>query len=385
MKVLFIAWPLIGHYIPLLSLNARLRGSGVETAFLVPGPFQGLLRLAGANVLKTQFGGLSEELQAYREFAPDVVVDDGGIWTGHATRLTKVKRVALQRTGSFPGYVQRNESHQNSGGRLSEFVAAMPDVTYLGLEQPRTFSDLLKADINIVPGISSIEPLPESLRDDPAWLYSGPLLVDDSFIIRLAPLLSQGVAGRNSADPSALRRFYEATRGRRKIFVTMGTVAQSYAPLLEALRRLLREGYALTCTFELPNLSAAERELCYYAPYLPLNFVCSNSDLVIHHCGSGTYHYPLLHGIPSIAVGTQCYDRDDVAARLQELGAARYLPSPAEEPDFVNLFEKMLRDYTDEESALVRETKARISILRAQIEETARSFDFESVLRRVTA
>jgi hypothetical protein len=113
-----------------------------------------------------------------------------------------------------------------------------------------------------------------------------------------------------------------------------------------------------------------------------MHFVCARADLMVHHCGSGTYHYPLLHGLPSITVGTQKYDRDDVAVRLEELGVSVHIPAPEECQRFVETFKSAVRRYFDPSGELMSWTKDQIETLRLEIERTVSAFDFAEVLRR---
>ena len=42
-------------------------------------------------------------MRAYKKFGPDVVVDDANPGTGLASALARITRLAIQRTGMFPG------------------------------------------------------------------------------------------------------------------------------------------------------------------------------------------------------------------------------------------------------------------------------------------
>ncbi len=65
---------------------------------------------------------------------------------------------------------------------------------------------------------------------------------------------------------------------------------------------------------------------------------CSHVDFMVHHCGSGTYSYQLMHQVPAIILGSRLYDRDEIAIRLNELGAACYLSADLEEGFFFFFF-----------------------------------------------
>src|SRR5262249_26023457 len=119
MKVLFIPCSgAISHIIPLLVLYRMLSGTIAEGVFLAVGRMHPLLKKLGFNVLDIDhngyYTGIRTEIMAYQRYKPDVVVDDASVTTGYATRLTGIPRVAIQRTGVFPGGIPRNKNHRHS-------------------------------------------------------------------------------------------------------------------------------------------------------------------------------------------------------------------------------------------------------------------------------
>src|SRR5947209_20161858 len=170
MRVLFV--PMAGggpaHLIPLLALNKMLAGDpSFETAFLVPRTLHEYLGRFGVEVVDVDYrgwfrNGFRTEMLAYNRLSPAVVVDDTSISTAFASRLAKIPRVTIQRTGSFPLGTPRNKNHRH----ILRFVdlKKLPDVTFLGLRQPTSFADLFEAELKIVPGVRSIEVLPPQLQ-----------------------------------------------------------------------------------------------------------------------------------------------------------------------------------------------------------------------------
>lgn len=391
MKVLFVPMPEGGpaHLIPLLALNRMVKDPSVETAFLLRRSHHELIRQLGVNVLGIDHrnftdNGFRTELRAYRVFSPDVVVDDASLTTGYATAFANLPRIAIQRTGMFPGDKARNPSHGHSIKFLGDFKD-LPDVSFLGLRQHQTFADFFKAKTKIVPGIPSLEVLPEELQDDPSYNFAGPLLLDDLLISQFGQLQP------GSLDLDALKRFdplaefFEKHRGRRVVYLTFGTMAQASAPIFESIRHLLDEDIAVVSSIKPEGLDARQQELYYFGSYLPMHLICSNVDLMIHQCGSGTYHYPILHNVPAVTIGTQCFDREHVALRLEECGVSVHLPAPNECEDFVKLFKDTVAKYFDATGAFMAEKKRRLAALNEKIEQTSAAFDFESVLRKTVA
>lgn len=390
MRVLFIPQAEGGpaHIIPLMALNRMLTSPSVETAFLVPQFIHKFLKQFGVNVLDIdqqgwETNGFRSEVRAYKMFSPDVVVDDASLTTLFATAFGRVARVAIQRTGIFPGYRPRNRSHRHSMNAID--VSKLPDVTFLGLRQPTTFTDLFNAELKIVPGIKSIEVLPSDFQDDPTYVYSGPLLMDDYLMekVGLQDLWTSDdcLDISNCQEFGSIEKFFAAHRHRKIVYATFGTMAKIYDKVRECIHFLLDSGIAVVTTIKLQELSPQQRELYYYARYLPMHLVCSRVDLVIHQCGSGTYHYPLMHERPSITIGTGCYDREDVAWRLEELGVSVHLPAPEECEDFIEVFKRHLRRFFDEPRDVSLRRKERLAALNEEIERTTAAFDFEEVLR----
>lgn len=384
MRVLFVPFRgRLAHILPLVALNKMLANTSIESAFLVPRQQHAMLRESGVQVLDIDYQGFRTEIPAYKKYAPDVVVDDASITTGAATLLTGVTRIAIQRTGMFPGDVPRNPTHRHSMAiSTADLKSKWAGLAHLGLPEPKVFSDLFQAPYKIVPGIPSIEVLPAALQNDPTYFFSGPLVMDDYLVNNLGSGNKNHFSLSDSKNFAPLQKFFERNRGRKRIYVTFGTVAQPTHEVHECLQFLIDNGISVVSSIKLDNLNEAQQELYYHATYLPMHYVCSNVDLMVHQCGSGTYQYPLMHEVPSIIVGTQCYDRDDVGMRLDELGTAIYLPGPAENENFAGDFKEAIEQYFEESGRFIKEKKKNLAALHQEVERTVNDFDFEYVLQR---
>lgn len=392
MKVLFVPLGEVSHVIPLISLWRRLRGTPVESAFLVPRRQHDLVRRMGPEVLDLDHSHQFEaEMEAYRLFSPDVVVDDACLSTWYATERAGLPRVTVQRTGMFAGAAPRNPQLRHSmasprdPGVAYDAAVEIADVLQYaevagaGLPHPGTLADLFAATIKIVPGIPAIEVLPPALLEDDSYRFSGPLLVPDFYFETRADVATWTPRGGPDSY-GALTRFFEAARGRKVVYFTLGTVEPARAPIFDCVRRLLDRGLAVLASFEVPDLTPRQREAFFNALFLPSHYVCSRSDLMIHHCGSGTYHYPILHGLPTVTLSTGCYDRDDVAVRLEELGVSFHVAVPQADPGFPAALGGALDRLLDAPEDERRERQARILALRDEIERTSEAFDFPALL-----
>lgn len=376
MKVLFVPYhggP-ISHGIPLLALDRMLDDTDIETSFLIPGLAHQKMRDVGASVLNIDHYGFRTEMEAYGYFRPDVVVDDTSITTGYASALARLPRIAIQRTGIFPGATPGNPKHQHS---LGLDIKKISDVTMLKLAQPQSLSDLFQSPIKIIPGVRSVEVLPPHLQDDPSYFYSGPLLIEDYLIASHG-----GTSPNDSQQFDALQRFFDSNSNRKIVYATLGTVAQSSESVLNCLKFLLDNDTAIISSIKISSLNGNQQELYFYADYLPMHYVCSRVDLMIHHCGSGTYQYPIIHNLPAITIGTKCYDREDVAMRLQEVGASIHIAMPGECEDFAGAFKNAVDRYFESSGAFISETRKNLAALNAEVKETTSSFNFQSVLNK---
>ena len=381
MRVLFVPFPTapISHVLPLLALDTLLRDTDIETAFLLPRGGHPIVSQVADCVLDIDHQGFRTEMEAYAKFAPDVVVDDASPTTIYASTMTRTPRIAIQRTGMFPGAIPRHAHHRHSMGLQIE---QLPDVTFMGLKQPRTFAELFEAKIKIVPGIPTIEVLPPALQNDPSYVFAGPLIMPDYLVEQIGYLdnARRSPNGIEFKSFNPLLEFLASTREQRKVYITFGSVAKAMSTIFDCIRYLLDLGIVVITSIRVDELTDQQRSLYYHAVYLPLHLVCANVDLAIHHCGSATYHYPILHDLPAITIGTLCYDRDDVAMRLEELGVSEHIPAPEECSDFFERFRLSVDRYFDESTNLRQQRLNSIRQIKQGIATTSAVFDFEQVL-----
>jgi hypothetical protein len=382
MKILYVPFHEggVSHQIPLLALQRLVSDPSIQVTFLLPRIFHEFFRKNGLDYFDLDYdGSVHTEVEAYRKYRPDVVVDDWSLSTGFATSLTGVPRVTIQRISTFPGHVPYNKNHPHN---IAIDFSRYPDVTRLGLPQPQTLSDLFeRADMKIIPGIKSVEVLPEALRDDPTYVYCGPLLGDDYFVKDEIKGRAETTLDRfKSFD--ALQDFFDRHRSRKIVYFTFGSVAKATGRIHDCLRYMLDSDRAVVTNIKVEDLTAGRQGLYFRAKFLPMHFVCSNVDLMIHPCSTGAYHYPILHNVPSITIGTKHYDQEDAAIRLQELGASVHIPAPDECDDFVETFKATVEKYFDESTSFVESQKKVLASLNSEVRETASKFVYEDVLSR---
>lgn len=397
MKLLFIPSPSGGlaHLIPLLALRRLVVDDSWQSAFLLPQHMHGLVKEMGYEVLNLDhqpFGssGFRSEMRACHTFAPDVLIDDCGLTTGFTASLMHIARVTIQRTGIFPGGVARNPRHRHSLNLSDNDLRHLPDLTVMGLKQPTKMSDLFEAEAKIVPGVASIEVLPSALVGDASYYFSGPLLLEDYLAEPTSRADSVGASEKPAIRVPQLKsvenlrpvqEFLSNNQQRRRVYVTLGTEAKPTDAVRECICWMLDQGMAVITNVPLDTPGAAAQGHFHYAPYLPMHTICSTVDLMVHQCGSGTYQYSLLHCVPSITIGTQCYDREDVALTLEEAGVSVHIPDPREQANFAAALQGAVQRYFAQDEAGLKQAKARLKVLKREVDDTVAEFDFEKVVR----
>jgi len=370
----------------LVSLARLAAKLGHRSAFLLPGNFRELLGTKGRlldhlalPILPIDHQGwLRTELSAYDLFAPDVVVDDCSITTGFATKLTGLPRISLLRTGSFPQGVSRSGATRHS---LMD-VRAIPDARNMDLKLPLSLAELMSGDVHIIPGIPSIEVLPVAIREDPRFIHAGPLLIED-YLFGHAATPEVANTATEEKGFATLRRFLDAQGSRPVVYVTFGLIAKPTSVLHECMEYLLTNGFAVVTSVGDPELTVSHPARYYDAPFLPMHFVCARALFAVHHSGCATYHYPILHALPSITIGTGRCDRDDVGLRLGELGVAVHLPATAADREFVERFRTAVNALSSDGILRQRHVEAERA-LAAEILQVESEFDMAEVLQAAT-
>ena len=375
MRVLFIPYPdgIPSHGLPLLALR-RSCDQPIQGAFLLPRKYHHLGPLAGVDVLDHDFTGeLATELDAYRHYRPDVVIDDCNPATYYACAATRIPRVTVLRIAAFPGYTARNPHQAHTlpiADRVSRWVSAAVPAPAIG--------ELCSAGGHVIPAIAAIEPPTAPMIGNPRYAYAGPLNLPDDDTMRL-------MAGpaRAAEQDAELQRFLDLHAHRPLAFMTFG-IAQGFREEGRAcVRRLIESGFAVISTFSAGELDRAARPLHFWSGLVPLDLVCGRADVVIHQCGSGTYYYPLLHGTPTITLATGFVDREDIALRLEDLGVSVHVRESADPGVLAKAIVTAAHAWL-EQAALSR-YRAHVRPLQREIGDVSASFRIHDLLELAVA
>jgi hypothetical protein len=381
----------ISHLIPMYVLQQKyLRNNfGIKNQFLVNSNSQRFLTMQGVDCVPIDYGFEEElilsknllkinervvemEKEAYEIVNPSIIIEDTACFTPLIAEKNDIPRISIQRTGIFRSIDKRyrNDNHVHSFHKGSNFAKSV-NASNLYDSEISTFngSDLffleqyIKPKAKIIPGISSIECLPDDIENRESYFYSGPLLITD----------------KPSTDLSnRLDEFLNTNKQKPIVFITTGTIDRT--PIENFIEFFVKRNYAVitTCNCEINNKYKQE---IFYNKLFPLNYICGISNLVIHQCSASIYHYPIMNRVPSLTIGTQCYDREDIALRLQELGVSGHIPHPDDNPDYWNVFIELVNRF--EKNTLTNFYM--MDKLRTEINETMSNFEMQKVIEYALA
>ncbi|MGH1387213.1 hypothetical protein [Kordia sp.] len=383
----------LSHLIPLYVLHHKYlkNNTDVKNQFLVNNNVQNSLKMLSIDCVPMDYFGkeakelvlsndyskigeyiIEKEQEAYKKVKPKLVIEDNAFTSPLIAEKNNIPRISIQRTGIFRSIDKRdrNTNHVHSlqkGGIIKK--AKIPSNLYnsessILNDTNADFSKQYAAPkAKIIPGIPSIECLPDDIENRDSYFYSGPLIVMDKPSRNLTERLSE---------------FLSNNKKKPIVFITTGTVDKTLTE--NFIEFFLKRNYAVitTCNCE---INEKYEQAVFYNKLLPLHYICSISNLVIHQCGSGMYHYPIMNRVPSLTISTQCYDREDIALRLQKLGISGHIPHPGDNANYWDIFIEMVEKF--EKNTLV--DFYTMDKLRTEIDETMSNFQMEKVIQYALA
>ena len=308
---------------------------------------------------------LDMEQSAFKTVQPDIIIEDTSFSSPLLAEKNNIPRISIHRTGFFRSIpnTKRNTKHTHSVDPHNQLtLLKSKEKSHKTIEEKNDqeiIHDYLHAKAKIIPGIPLIEKLPDDIPNRDSYFYSGPLNLEDNL--------------SDNEFIDSVHTFIEQNKDRKKVFLSTGLIAQE--DISAIIESLLEKGYAVISTVNYKP-SFIYKSQFFSNSFFPLNFICNKVDLVIHHCGSGMYHYPLLNEKPVITIGTTSYDREDVALRLEELGVSKHTPSSIDNPDFLNIFNSHLKDF---ETSKLCDFEA-LKKIKNQIVETMNNFNPNEVI-----
>jgi UDP:flavonoid glycosyltransferase YjiC (YdhE family) len=392
-RILFLP-PFFGypsHFIPLVKLYQQLSRHHQEVAFLLPqlsprditalgekgfnlsaGYYYSNEFLSSFDLpvleIKQQFSVFSE-LAAYTKFQPTLIVDDTNLTTYIARQVRHIPRITIVRSGVF-----NDDKPQRYRHSLEPLISKFLFQGSIPFKKPPQLEDFFQAEAFVVPGSNLIENVHIPHHASERTFSAGPLILNEREELQF--------------HSNELESFVNANRDRKIVYVTFGvdpTTSASPA-LLECVKGLIRREYSIVTNFRpiasvnlLPDCPVPQNRY-FYSTAIPMHYVCERADLVIHVCGSATYHYPIMHGKPAITIGTQTRDRENVAQHLCAHGLSHHVPAPTENTDFISQFESAIQLYETGAYPFDHLLPYRLAKLREELKDTAARFSFDRVI-----
>jgi hypothetical protein len=374
----------LSHFIPLYILQQKYlrNNSNIKNQFLVNNNIQKFLQMRGIqyvpmnytfdeklftpnNYISIRESVIKMESEAYDKVKPSLIIEDNSFLSPLIAEKNNVPRISIQRTGIFrsiDGHFRNcNHVHSMQKGTQIEKSAFVPvwATTLSEVNSDNYFwQKYTKPKVKIIPGIETIERLPNNIEDKESYFYSGPLLAMDNPSKELTDKLNQ---------------FLNYNKGKPIVFITTGTIDRT--PIERFIEFFVKRNYAVITTCDIVMNKVYKQEI-FFNKLLPLNYICKVSDLVIHQCGSGMYHYPILNRVPALTLGTLCYDREDIAQRLQELGVSGHIPHPDDNLNYWEIFLGLINRF--EKNTLIDFNM--MDQLKFEIDETNLNFRMDNVI-----
>lgn len=308
------------------------------------------------------------EKKAYEIVKPSLVIEDTACFTPLISEKNNIPRISIQRTGIFRSIDKRyrNDNHVHSfqkGRNFGETVGFSnlynSEVSMCDDNDLNFLKQYINPKAKIIPGIPSIECLPDDVENRDSYFYSGPLIIMDKPSKSLSTRLDE---------------FLMMNKQKPIVFITTGTIDGT--SIEDFIEFFVKRNYAVITTSN-SEINEKYKEEVFYNKLLPLHHICKISNLVIHQCSAGIYHYPIMNRVPFLTIGTKCYDREDIALRLQELGVSGHIPNPDDNANYWDIFVESIDKF--EKNTLV--DYEMMDKLRNEINETMENFKMEEVIK----
>ncbi len=377
----------ISHLIPLYVLQQKYLRSNftIKNHFLVNSSSQRFLTLKGVSCVPIDyvFGEdlikskdlskinecvIEMEKKAYEIVKPSLIIEDTACFTPLISEKNNIPRISIQRTGIFRSIDKRyrNDNHLHSFQKGRNFDKTVgfsnlynSEVSMFNESDLNFLERYIKPKAKIIPGIPSIECLPEDIENKDSYFYSGPLLIKDKPSKELSKRLDE---------------FLSFNKQKPIVFITTGTIDGT--SIEDFIEFFVKRNYAVITTSN-SEINEKYKQKVFYNKLLPLHFICGISNLVIHQCSAGIYHYPIMNRVPFLTIGTKCYDREDIALRLQELGVSGHIPHPDDNANYWDIFIEMVEKF--KKNTLT--DFYTMDKLRTEIDETMANFQMEKVIQ----
>ena len=327
----------IGSSIKCLGIAKQLRMQGCECAIVIGGPLAELFKREGFKVYDfpvpkaknnieaiknvvdfMQWTGMLDlefinmavqrELEAIKQFKPDVVFSETRPSTGISMQIEQVPYIAIISGPCQPDFVRNCTDIEEEQNKL--FVKNIMKKYNLPLVKHPSELLTMGAKKLISPSIKELEPILANRKD---ICFTGHALnyLDDS-----------------DENDKEIDNWLEQQRGKKIIMVYLSVSAigpSIFKQVIEETFRMSDISVICCCGnhYQLKRFNDYQRKNIYYSKYVPLSKLYRYVSLIIFHGGQDTMMFSLLKGIPSICFPGQHFERLYNAVNLEKLGVSK--------------------------------------------------------------
>jgi hypothetical protein len=244
---------------------------------------------------------------------PDVIVDTWGFQSCLAAKILRKPLVSITQADLHPqgrGFVWWRQPPPDLPNPVLVVNTVLQENGLPLLE--KKMEELLMGDLVLVVGTPDTDPLPES---------SGAIYVGALQGMAQAARLPHWIEELPADLP--LVWVYSGTPR----YADRPTKVDSIVVIRASLALLGNKDVTVVLTTghqPLPAEFSNPPSNVHFAPYVPGFALAQRSDLLIHHCGHGSYLTGLSAGTPAVVIPTYS-ERESNARRLAELGAGEYV------------------------------------------------------------
>ncbi len=246
---------------------------------------------------------IEAELEAIEDFKPDVIFAEARPSTSISAKIAQIPTVMIASWSCHPQH-PANKKHKNR--HVSNFNEQL---TRYNLPEVKNITELLfmRADVKIAPTLPELEPEMQGVE---GIEYVG-------YILDL------------EYDKTDLPYWYDDWVELPQIFIYLSVSAllpDLYIDVIIDTFKDMPFRVICGCGYHYNLESIPEGlENIKFVRYISTAAIMKDTDLVIFHGGQDTTLTTLCHGVPSITIPGQHFERDYNATILQELGASKKL------------------------------------------------------------
>lgn len=242
------------------------------------------------------------ELEAIKAFNPDVIFAETRLSAAISAEIAGIPTVMIASWPICPDFPQ-NRIHQ---GRLEGVYNKILKENHLPLIENITELFYKRATVKIAPTIPELEPELENQEIE----FVGYIL--------------------DEADKTQkLPEWYDSWKYDQKIFIYLSVSALAPDLYMQVILDTFRSspyGVMCGCGFHYSVSSLySQYDNIKFERYLPVASIMKDTRLVIFHGGQDTMLTTLIHGIPSLTIPGNHFERDYNATNLEKLGVSKKL------------------------------------------------------------